>query len=244
VLEATATSSSGGITYTWSIDGDPNDPGQYATVCATSPDCILVTVVAEDENGCTAEANVLVEVVDVRCYTPSGQQKVELCHNEANNPHTICVSANAVPDHLAHGDQLGACGEVSSCEQQRLQQSADEQIRVLEAQAMKSPKTTMLPNNMASLNPKIAAPVDFKPISIYPNPAKDIATLNINRGVEGNLRISVLNSMGQVLLTSNQEFVKGTPVELNVTSLANGLYEVKIEMDQGLTYTEKLTVAK
>ncbi len=38
--------------------------------------------------------------------------KVSLCHIPPGNPsaaHTISVSENAVPAHLAHGDQLGPC---------------------------------------------------------------------------------------------------------------------------------------
>ncbi len=41
-------------------------------------------------------------------------KKVELCHIPPGNPenaHTIRVSENAVPAHLAHGDTLGPCPE-------------------------------------------------------------------------------------------------------------------------------------
>lgn len=40
------------------------------------------------------------------------QGKVDVCHIPPGNPanaHTINVSVNAVPAHLAHGDFLGAC---------------------------------------------------------------------------------------------------------------------------------------
>jgi hypothetical protein len=42
-----------------------------------------------------------------------GGGKVDVCHIPPGNPanaHTINVSVNAVPAHLAHGDNLGACG--------------------------------------------------------------------------------------------------------------------------------------
>jgi len=41
------------------------------------------------------------------------QGKVDICHIPPGNPanaHTINVSVNAIPAHLAHGDSLGACG--------------------------------------------------------------------------------------------------------------------------------------
>jgi len=40
--------------------------------------------------------------------------KVDICHIPPGNPanaHTINVSVNAVPAHLAHGDFLGACDD-------------------------------------------------------------------------------------------------------------------------------------
>ena len=43
---------------------------------------------------------------------PNPDDKVTLCHIPPGNPgnaHTISVSPNAVPAHLAHGDTLGAC---------------------------------------------------------------------------------------------------------------------------------------
>jgi len=37
-------------------------------------------------------------------------EKVMICHKpDGPNPHTIVVSASAVPAHLGHGDFLGAC---------------------------------------------------------------------------------------------------------------------------------------
>jgi len=44
--------------------------------------------------------------------------KVDVCHIPPGNPanaHTINVSENAVPAHLAHGDTLGPCGGGQLC---------------------------------------------------------------------------------------------------------------------------------
>jgi len=41
------------------------------------------------------------------------QGKVDICHIPPGNPanaHVINVSVNAIPAHLAHGDNLGQCG--------------------------------------------------------------------------------------------------------------------------------------
>lgn len=98
---------SGGISYSWNAaEGlsstsvanpsfTPNAAGTYA-----------FTVTAMNEYGCTATESVSITVVDVRCGNGKKNDKVAVCHKGK----TICVSANAVPAHLAHGDQLGDCG--------------------------------------------------------------------------------------------------------------------------------------
>ena len=40
-------------------------------------------------------------------YCGNNNKKVLVCHNG----HTICVSINSIPAHLAHGDYLGNCGD-------------------------------------------------------------------------------------------------------------------------------------
>lgn len=41
----------------------------------------------------------------------NSNEKVTICHREGNgSSHTITVSINAVPAHLAHGDSIGECG--------------------------------------------------------------------------------------------------------------------------------------
>ena len=49
---------------------------------------------------------VKVTVIDVRCGNKN--DKVQLCHKGK----TICIDKESVPDHLAHGDQLGSCPEL------------------------------------------------------------------------------------------------------------------------------------
>ncbi len=59
------------------------------------------TFVATDASGLTATHSVTVTVLDPYCAA----NKVNVCHNG----HTICISVNALPAHLAHGDLLGTC---------------------------------------------------------------------------------------------------------------------------------------
>src|SRR5678816_4121339 len=65
---------------------------------------------------CIRDSSVTICVIDVRCG--NNLTKVELCHvppDNPLNPGTLCVSQTSVAMHLAHGDQLAACGTDHSC---------------------------------------------------------------------------------------------------------------------------------
>lgn len=51
------------------------------------------------------QANPVAADADKASKATSANEKVLICHNG----HTINVSVNALPAHLAHGDQVGAC---------------------------------------------------------------------------------------------------------------------------------------
>jgi len=62
-----------------------------------------------------ARDTVTVSVIDVRCGDK--KDKVFVCHKDK----MICISPNAVPAHLAHGDKLGNCFASSSLNPNDLQ---------------------------------------------------------------------------------------------------------------------------
>lgn len=82
--------------------------GLPINVCDTIGAWYFVTVTSDTL--CSATDSVFVEVVDVTCG--NNEDKVLVCHVPPGNPanaHTICISANGVPAHLAHGCHLGEC---------------------------------------------------------------------------------------------------------------------------------------
>jgi len=70
----------------------------------------VFTATITDANGCVATCTVTINAEDARCFAGnSGNAKVKICHKTGNGCHEICVNANAVDAHLAHGDFLGEC---------------------------------------------------------------------------------------------------------------------------------------
>lgn len=92
------------FSFLWST----GDTTQIINVCPAIATDYWVTIT--DSTACSATDTVTVTVVDVRCGHDS--TKVLVCHippGDSSDAHTICISPNAVPAHLAHGDVLGGC---------------------------------------------------------------------------------------------------------------------------------------
>ena len=87
-------------TYTWST-GDTNK------VMMVSPDTTTTyTVIIKNAFGCADTVKQTIYVKDIR---DGIKNKVFICHNG----HTQSISVNAVPAHLAQGDQLGVCPDAA-----------------------------------------------------------------------------------------------------------------------------------
>jgi hypothetical protein len=97
------------FTYLWST----GSTSPSATVSPSVPSSYTYSVTVTDGAGCSVTVYAVVNVVDIRCG--HNLDKVTVCHippGNPTNPQEICVSANAVPAHLAHGDMLGSCSNL------------------------------------------------------------------------------------------------------------------------------------
>jgi hypothetical protein len=96
-LTATVSGGSGNYSYSWS-------PGGATTQSIKVSPATTTTYTVTVTDGCFSSSDeVIVNVQDVRCQ----KNKVIVCHNG----NELCISPNAVPAHLAHGDKLGHCGD-------------------------------------------------------------------------------------------------------------------------------------
>ncbi len=80
-------------------------------------------------------------------------------------------------------------------------------------------------------------------ISIFPNPTSNIAYLQYLLKENAKVKIEAYNTMGQKMLTDDKGMVNSGPqnTELNTTKLANGIYLVKLNINNK-TYIEKISV--
>ncbi len=81
-------------------------------------------------------------------------------------------------------------------------------------------------------------------MNVFPNPAVNNATVSFELNGEASVNVTVTDLAGQVVYTNNLGNVAGAQnVEINTTSMANGVYMVNVEAN-GAVSTQKLVVRK
>ena len=80
-------------------------------------------------------------------------------------------------------------------------------------------------------------------LALTPNPAKNLATLNIEFEAAVNLNVSLSDVTGRTITEVNKFDTSAEVIEFNVENLANGMYFVRITVD-GATHVERLIVNK
>jgi len=88
-------------------------------------------------------------------------------------------------------------------------------------------KTTGIDNESNITNTKMV---------VYPNPASDVLNISINNSSFKNSSISIYNISGNEVLSST---MMGTSTQLNIESLSNGVYFVKVKNENGFDRTVK-----
>ncbi|EMR03276.1 Minor extracellular protease vpr precursor [Cesiribacter andamanensis AMV16] len=112
--------------YSWSPATGLSDVTSANPVFTpTAEGSYTFTVQAVNADQCTKYATITIEVIDVRCG--ANNERIWVCHSGKG----MCVDTPTdVAQHLAHGDQLGACG------------TGSEPVQVLTLDAMPNPFNT------------------------------------------------------------------------------------------------------
>jgi PKD repeat protein len=81
-------------------------------------------------------------------------------------------------------------------------------------------------------------------VSIYPNPASDVLTINVDNVIGDELTIELSNIAGQVVITrSLSEFNGSAKEDIDVNDLTEGVYFVKVYTNEATT-TVRVVVQK
>ncbi|WDF65443.1 heparin lyase I family protein [Flavobacterium sp. KACC 22763] len=101
-LNATPTSGTAPFTYLWSTGATTDAISINLSTLGVHDYSVTIT----DAKGCYINITKQIKVIDINC----NPQKVIVCHTNNKN---LCIPANAVPAHLAHGCHLGSCENAS-----------------------------------------------------------------------------------------------------------------------------------
>ena len=101
---------------------------------------------------------------------------------------------------------------------------------------------TILNPAAAPLSSQSANVIKGSLVSAYPNPAQDVLTIQSQLSSKGDVQVSLVNLVGQVVSTTTAtaaDVQRG--LVLNTSTLATGLYMVRVNTSEG-TYTTKVQV--
>ena len=80
--------------------------------------------------------------------------------------------------------------------------------------------------------------------SIYPNPVNTNATIEVNLSENSNVRLDIVNVLGEVALSESHRMNSGNnSININVSQLTSGIYFAHLTVN-GETKTTKITVTK
>jgi hypothetical protein len=160
-----------------------NVSGSYSITVTLMDDAIFTSTIT-DANGCVTSCTTSIHGEDVRCFAGnSGNAKVQLCHKtgSAKNPCvTICVDADAVQDHLAHGDFYGKC--TANC------QPAFAGNAIPGLSTMESTLDSVTTESSQIFGAKA-----------YPNPTSSYFNLKITSASNERVKVTVMDALGRVV---------------------------------------------
>lgn len=221
-LNGSASGGCGSLSYEWTESGTVFDNNSSTNVCPSSATTYQLT--ATDANGCQNTDDVHVCVVDVVCYAGnSNVQKVEICHTppgNSGNAHTICVSENAVQDHLDHGCQLGACGE------------AYQSCNVSSTNSISSGVSNGSSNILSGSVEMVA----------YPNPFNQQFTFDLDSDEAGFYQINLIDITGKSVMEIYEGYNEGLSQSFKINSkeLSPGIYLIKVNVNNMFIGQERI----
>jgi hypothetical protein len=128
-------------------------------------------------------------------------QKVLICHIPPGNPenrHTICISINALPAHLAHGDYIGPCDDANCARETRSAETGGQ------------------------------IDIETDDILMYPNPATSQVFLDFTAYEGKEAIITIFNNFGILVYDRKFETLPENRVMISLENYEAGLYHIRI----------------
>lgn len=207
-LTASAIGGTAGYSYIWSGSGVNGHTTASVSVSPSSTTNYTVTIT--DANGCTKTVTKTIKVIDVSCGN-GNNNKVKVCHNG----NEICISASAVPAHLAHGCSIGECDDRGN------------NCKPGETETNEEVKNESNISELASAS-----------IKVYPNPSSGAFILELPAGVR-NAHVLIMDIAGRII--ENRTAIGENMIRFNLQHVAQGTYMIHVRSGQEI-YNSKITI--
>ena len=86
--------------------------------------------------------------------------------------------------------------------------------------------------------------IDLEGLSMYPNPAQNELNFNLKAVAGKSASIHILNNFGQLVKSMEMEKVESTNMQLSLDNMANGFYQVLIQVEGQKPISKKLVVER
>lgn len=223
-----ASDESGGVppyTYEWSSGGTDASEEVCLDMREDTVTTVTYYITLTDANGCEAIDSLEVCYVDINCGK-GGATKVFICHfppDNPLNPQTLCVSLNALPDHLSHGDGLMYCGFVSPCNPEPMAR-------------IQFPETNVFTDE---------APGGHTTLDVFPNPFSGTTTVRVRLSATTQAELQLYRLDGSLISgLFKGDFTSGEMKEIQISSedLAPGVYFLRLRSETGEVLNKRVLV--
>lgn len=231
-LTANASGGTAPYSYWWSTGAT----SQSITVSPSSTGVYTYLVIVTDAKGCYSYVIKKIKVVDVRC----GRDKVTVCHIPPGNPKKadeICISKNAVADHLAHGDHLGSChGNKDNHDGE----DGDDDDDHGDHGDHGGDHGDLSKGNELVTEAQKARFVT----GIYPNPTNGRFEIQLSNAKVGTAQVMIVNSNGGIVERKAVQLNEGSQIlKFDLSKQAAGIYLLRIISQENIR-TEKIIIQR
>jgi hypothetical protein len=213
-----------GTTYQWSpatglSDATASNPTVTLTNTTSAPVTTTYTLTATTAQGCSATSTVTV-TANPAPATPTITQAGTTLTSSATTGNQWLLGGTAIP---------GATGTTYTV-------TGPGTYTLVVTNATGCASSASLPVVITGTR----AQVNTSQLSIFPNPTtQDKLTLSLP-GVTGAAQLTLLNAVGQQMMTEQSLTLHNQPVLLQLPALATGVYIVQLRMQDGTLYTRRL----
>jgi len=156
-------------------------------------------------------------------------KKVEICHipgGDYSKRKTICVTPSSLAAHLAHGDFIGGCDNITCDPPANLTQQEQDQLHN---------RGGVFGNTVPDLT---------RSVSVYPNPTIGLVYLDLKGFADQKTHLRIIDTHGQIIVQRSLGSIDSQIETLHLEALPAGVYQLLIQTDDGQSMAKRIVLQR